>query len=366
MKVAGVFPWSAAADEVRAAIQSRNQKWAASPTAKDWVRDYYPNIWSEVAECRLEYHLAESLTRADRVKKVAHSCGKIPWCVPCSLAKGHERMGQALDKIARATPKDMERRVVPWTLSTVYGDDGSGPMALSKDIGRYAKAVDHFLHEVYDAERGEIGWIMSYQDFGEKAFAMRNPHWHLTLIGRRWRDGKMESLPTPNLLVAKTKERIFAQWDNALAAWFPGVKMGNMRIEQPAVGRGAFWKWIKYEVRELVDLRKLLYHQGSRRVWWKKYHYGHERVEFNAGVFAAGLDEYRERLRPDRPNRLHRDGGFMVGTSLDKLAKEIGGQPERHDEQTCPCKRCDRWLSHPGVILTAAGWESEERTWAAV
>lgn len=355
-----VFPWIAVRQEVRERIAARNAKWAISPTAAYWVEDYYPEVWDRVKGCRLVYTPAESLTRYDKWKLVSKSsCRKVPWCIPCSLAKGQERLGKALDKISRATPEGQRKRVVPWTLVAQVADDHTGVgMAASSDINRFARTVAYFLHQVYDAKAGELGWIMSYQDFGERAFQKRHPHWHVTMNGYRWRDGTMTPIEQLNVR-GQGHARITAAWDNALRTFFPGAKTGNLRAEQPAVGKGNYYGWVKYQVRELVDLRKVVYQRANNRVVWIPYREGVKRADFTGQEFRAGLEEYRGRVRPNEGNRVHRDCGYLEGGTLKKIAAAIGGEREAHDTASCPCDVCDEWMGQPELRPAAMGWSME-------
>jgi hypothetical protein len=362
--MARVFPFEALREEVRKKVRARNEKWAASPTAQQWVEDFYPDVWERVQRCRTIYDPAQSLTHANKWKATTKSCWKVPWCVPCSLSAGARRAWDAMEKFRQVTPPGESRRVIPLTLTTLLLDSGEGyAIAASKDLGRFARAVAHFLHTVYEAEPGELGWVMSYQDFGERAFKKRHPHWHVTLNGYRWRDDRMTPLPRVELRGSR-HAKVAAAWDDALRAFFPGADRGNFRIEEPAVGKGEFYKWLKYETRELVDMRKLAYARETSTAVWSSYHDGHERVRFHAAEFWAGLEEYRGRLHPEKPNKLHREGGYMVGRIRRSLADVLKVPKEEHEPGTCDCAACHEWLGIPELRPFAMGWEESERSWA--
>jgi hypothetical protein len=151
-----------------------------------------------------------------------------------------------------------------------------------------------------------------------------------------------------------------------LRIYFPGSDTANLRAENPAVGKGAYYKWVKYQVRELVDLRKVQYNRAANLLTYIPYKEGVVRAEFTGQLFRAGLEEYRERVRPDVGNRVHRDGGYIEGASLKKLSAEIGSTKEQHDQATCPCDECDEWLGMPELRPYAMGWnDQDERAWAA-
>ncbi|MBI2077958.1 MAG: hypothetical protein HYT80_06245 [Euryarchaeota archaeon] len=366
--MARVFPWEAVREEVKARLRARNEKWEASPTAKEWVEDFYPAEWARVEGCRLVYDPKQSKTFENKWALRPYSCQKIPWCVPCSLDAGRRRTWRAMEDFQLATTPGQRRLVVPWTLAAAYYDDGTGVGAVArKDLERFAKAVSDFLHQLYEAQPGELGWIMSYQDFGERAFKKPNPHWHITMNGHYFRDGKMEPLPRVSLK-GKGRERVSALWDAALGVHLgfdrttgklvPKVA-GNSRVEEPAVGRGAFFKWLKYETRELIDLRKLVYSRQNTTVAWYSYHDRHERTYFHSAEFFAGLQEYRRRLRPDESNRLHRQYGYMVGRKLAEVSAAIGSEAELHDPLRCACDECHDWFGRPDLRDQAMGRDQE-------
>lgn len=369
--MARVFPWLAVRDEVRERRGYRDRLWEASPTAAGFVEDYYPALWEgrgygvPVRDCRMRYTPGESQTRGDKWKLFPHACWKVPWCVPCSVAAGRQRLAAVLDKVSLGTPEGRQRRVVPWTLSALVNNEGVGVgMAASRDLGRFAEAARRFFERLYGAGRNELGGFMSYQDFGEQAFRKRNPHWHVTLNGWLWRDGGMVSVPEVDLR-GRGRARVSEIWDGAMAEMFPGGQGTNSRVERHAYGRGAYYKWVKYQVRELVDLRKVEYDRDKALVRWLPYHDRHGPVLFGAAAFRDGLEEYRARVRPDRAHRVHRTLGYMRGRGVQRLAKAIGGRPETHDPMTCACNRCDEWLRRSDLRPAAMGYTDAEREWEA-
>ena len=337
-------------------------EWERFPHAQRFIEDHFPGPWENIRQCRLRYKTLRS-TRDPTKWKIAptYCCRELPFCIHCVNAARHGRITRALNNLHRCTPKGKEVRVVALVQTAPIYDDFTGwGVEASQDFGAFGALVFENLQEFY----GEgIGSLMSYQDFGEQAFAKRHPHQDLIVNGWKLQDGQPVLTPTIEL-----KGGGLQRWNQAIAQratrFRIDAKTGNVRFEDVKTGAKAAYGVLKYKMRELVDFRKIAYNRDQQRLWWISYDKTGRvppRTAFDVKDFKAGLAEYQWRLGQwpqgdDEGKELHRYYGHMAKRSIRATQKIMGGEIPPHGKD-CPCSECGDWER---VILDeveeAVGW----------
>jgi hypothetical protein len=180
----------------------------------------------------------------------------------------------------------------------------------------------------------------------ENSNAKRHPHVDLTLNGWRGVDGKASTVKEYWL-----GKGGLHRWNEtvrrAAGAVWPGAKSGNVRLKRVRVGFQDYAAVLRYQVRELVDLRKLDYDRGKQTVAWLSYDSAHRAAAPN-GVHGgrvhgrpAGVPGPARVLAQRHPPSLHSRYGHMADRTRNRTAAAIGGRPRRHREN-CPCMECGR------------------------
>ncbi len=104
------------------------------------------------------------------------------------------------------------------------------------------------------------------------------------------------------------------------------------------------WPPIAYQIREIVDFRKIKYEPDAGTIWWHCYK-DNLRERLIVEQFTEGLEEYNDRLqvwKKGKRNILHRRYGFMADRKRKTTLQIMGGVPTPH-EAHCNCARCESW-----------------------
>ena len=231
--------------------------------------------------------------------------------------------------------------------------EGWGAEAM-RDLGRFFWVVWRALKEWLGLGLG--GWL-SYQDFGESPFRKSAPHIDLTLNGWRANCQAPEKIPA-SFGGGGDKERLNEAFlAAAFAAGFRiGDKPGNSWVGEVREGRAALVGSVAYQVRELVDLRKVEYPPESRWVGWRSYKDGSvDRMP--ADRFMDWYRAYEGRARPHDAHAVHRAHGFMAGRNLRDL-RLLGFSDEGPEHELgCGCSECEDWEKVPGASASYPGLE---------
>jgi hypothetical protein len=324
---------------------------------KDWrkhrrlqslLQDHFPGEWANISRCRMAYKPLESVQRPGHYKVAPiYACWELPFCIRCVKASTHRRVMAALDKYHRCTPKGQSMQLFHIVQTAPIYDDGTGwGVEASSNLKAFGNIVWENLQEFY----GEgIGAIMSYQDFGERLFAKRHPHMDLTLNGWMLKDGQPAKTPKLNLQGGGR-----ARWDNALVQratrFRVDAKRGSLDVSRVIDERAIQYKVLRYQMRELVNLRQVQYNRDRQTVTWHAYSKDRDvptQTTLTVHEFKAGLAEYQWRLKQwpqgeDEGMELHRAYGHIAKRSVRKTQKAMGGVPMPHDE-LCPCAECGDW-----------------------
>lgn len=324
---------------------------------EEFLERYVPAVQDVVDRCSTRIKWWRCAQDRRRYKWAPIGCHEVPWCVFCMKREEGRRVRAALDKFNRCTPKDEKPRFVHIVQTAPVYEDGTGVgIAASKDVTAFGGAVWKCLQGMYP---DGIGALMSYQDFGERAFAKRHPHMDLTLNG--WMLGEDGVAHTPRV---ELQGRGRTRWDELMVDAYrelhPSAERGNVKVRAVRQGSKAYYSMLRYQMRELVDVRKMHYKPTTDRIEWWSYH-DNQREVMPVLDFLAGMAEYSARLGQWRPKdeamQLHRTYGHMADRRLRKTQKAMGGQPLSHGAD-CPCAECGDWdRVYPDV---AAIWSARE------
>lgn len=306
----------------------------------------------------MKFRFQEERAQPEYVKRIAVRCHRVPLCIACTRIATYRRVKKALDQFSMCTPKGQEMRLTHIVQTAPLTEDGQGwGRQASEDIGAFGKVVWDTLRESYGKDG--LGAIMSYQDFGERAFNKRHPHMDLTLNGWMLQDGQPVQTPTYDL-TGRGRERwdeIFVKHARAVAI---DAQRGSLDIGRTKIGHRAYYRILRYQMRELVDLTRIEYDSQREVLWWEDYKTSHrERVP--VPVFLEGMAEYQRRLgtwtNKGEHQLLHRRYGHIADKLRHRTAGTMGGQPIAHGED-CPCAECGDWDS---IELTDEEFELNQR-----
>lgn len=333
-------------EAVKAHIQSQRRRvqatWDKFPQARRFLQDHYPEEWEEARECRQHYRIYRSIEDRRAHKVTPYSCWNIPYCIPCTVSRNVQRTFTALDNFARVTPNGRKPAFVHIVMTAPYTESGEGwGVEASQDVPKFAAVIRKSLMEIYGPD---IGGLMSYQDFGERAFDKRMPHMDLTLNGYLV-GGEIRDLPRVQLQDGG-RARVDAITQKYARAFRLDAHPSNPWFGRRVEGFQAYYRTLRYQMREMVDFRKLDYDRKTQNVWWKSYK-DNSRTKMTVPEFMGGLLEYQERLGAHQGVaegrvELHRYFGYMAKRSLHAIQDRVGGGRLRH-RRGCQCGDCMDW-----------------------
>lgn len=303
---------------------------------------YAPGLAVKLRGCREAWKTYESVERPGYYKVTPYACHQVPWCIACTQVHEYQRTRQALDRLWRCTPGGEAPRLmhIVQTAPLTEEMEGWGWQA-SRDPALFSKIVYDTLAEFFG---DGIGAVLSYQDFGEQGFQKRHPHIDLTLSGWRLDDDKAVKVKSIDLKAAG-----YAKWQQAvqgraavfdLQAWPGNTNFGRWKTGT------SYQRILKYQLRELVDLRKMRYDPGRGLVYWTNYK-NNVQTRMRVADFKAGLEEYGWRLgqwRHDGEERrsLHHWYGHLSDRNRNRTQRLVGGKPYPH-AKNCTCTECGEW-----------------------
>jgi hypothetical protein len=325
------------------------REWGKHRSLQRFLHDHAPLEWEKIRQCQTGYYRVEVDTLRDEESFRVYtkgSCHQVPWCIMCTQQERNRRLRHLQTAFQMCTPAGKEARLAHIVQVAPCLPNGSGwGYDASKSLTEFFEIVNEQLQWAYG---DGIGWYGSYQDFGEKAFRKRHPHIDLTLNGYKLDEEPNE---TPRF---QLKRNGLDRWSDHLSKIVRrhyGPLIGplqdhhrSVRLGHYWVGFASYWRIANYQVRELVDLRKLTYNRDTKQVWWANYRDG-SRTEFTVNEFLAGLAEYQVRLGQwgHKPaQQLHRGMGHMAKRSIRKTMKAMDGHVTPH-RRGCTCSECGDW-----------------------
>lgn len=318
--------------------------WKRHAHVAKFLADCYPGPWQRIQTCRLgNYRTYRSIDRPDIYKATPYACHQIPYCLICTRAERNRRLNAALNNFSRCTPKGQQPRFYHAVQTAPIYEDGTG---WGNEASRNVKAFGKLVFEGVAQFLGPgTGALLSYHDFGERAFAKRHPHMDFTINGWMLHDDQPAWTPRIDLTGGGR-----GRWDAAIAARATRLRIdagpGNFFVQGPWTGFAAYRAILAYQLRELVDLRKITYSRSKGVVEWLDYK-RNRRQRFTVNDFKAGLAEYQYRLKQwptdgDEALELHRAYGHLAKRLIRRTQTAMGGQAIPHGK-SCPCTVCGDW-----------------------
>lgn len=329
---------------IREGQEATRKAWAPFHSLKKFLYDYYPRELERISRCSMSFELVESPQRPGYVRRRPRRCTRVPLCILCVKSSHWRRIRQTQDQLAQVTPKGHTPRLYHIVIDSSLKPDGSGwGVKASRDLEAFGRVVWRSLEDIF----GEgLGAAMSYQDFGEKGFAKQFPHMDLTMNGYAILDGQAKPIPRVDLTgrgVERVKNTVLghAATIDVAADWT------DVNFQGPWESFRSYYDVLKYQTRELVDLRKLEYDRGNNLVWWWSYK-DNTRTPLPVREFVNRLDEYQERLGQwigeEGRKQLHRTYGHMAKRTIAKTARMVGGEPIPHGDD-CLWSCCGDWFN---------------------
>ncbi len=327
-------------DAIREARRRTIDTWRPFTSLKRFIARYRPEDWREIQSCRMNYRVYEAQERPGFYKIAPYVCKRIPWCISCVQYERWRRATATLEKFYLCTPGGREPRFIHIVQTAPTGFEGAWGDVACRDVPGFARVVWRALQDLYG--RG-IGAVMSYHDFGERGLAQVHPHMDLTLNGWMLMGDGPEMTPRFEL-----KGGGVARWHDAVTRRAQSLRLGatagNVSVTRPITGAEAYYRILKYQMREIFDVRKLLYRPDEGAVYWCSYR-DNRRERFAVADFLRLFDAYSWRLglyEAGGRERLHRSFGHLSKRGFRRSAQAFGGQVPPHGSR-CPCAGCGDW-----------------------
>lgn len=338
-----VVPVGEADSAIRELRQAHLDEWRRHRSLVHFLSEEYPEEWAKVQYCRTDHSVQGAVLGPSSLRVSLEGCGCVPYCPACASAATNRRVGRTLRAFQRCTPKGQEPRFLHIVQRATYYPDGTGwGRQASEDHAEFARLVFEVLRRAY----GEgVGAIVSYHDVGEGLWRKRTPHLDLTLNGWTLEDGRPAHVKRYEL-----RGDGHDRWQRWIAeaverrGW-TGTGYSSVDFQDVTVGVPAYINALRYQLREVIDLRKVEYSRRERKVSWKDYRNNYRRGEFTVDEFKAGLVEYARRLKPwtsagRRP--LDRILGHMADRAIGKTEDAMDGGASAH-WANCTCGVCRGW-----------------------
>ena len=318
---------------------------ARHPNADRYLRDHLPEVAAKVAQCRTRARVARDRMRPNRYKVRLYGCHVEPWCFACVREAKHRRANQALERFQRCTPVGFEPRFghIVQTAQLTEDGDGWGTQA-SRLVKDFSDTIWRVVSDFYGPGAGAFA---SYHHFGERGFGKIIPHIDLTINGYRLTDSGAQQTPTYPLQAGGYARWVKRTQDHAAARFLidPDGVQTNLNIQSFVVGIPAYYGAILYQVRELVDVRKIAdYDRPRQLIYWSSYR-ENRRERMTVQQFKDALAEYQSSVGAwgkMQARHLHRPYGHMADGKLKKTQQAMGGQLRDH-RRNCPCSECSDW-----------------------
>lgn len=334
---------------VRGAILSLKQQSQVEmnqhPDVLRYLADTRPETLARVRACGRKARVVAHEVKPDLYKVRLYGCKVQPWCTRCVNEAKHHRARDAMARFAKCKPATQEMRLAHVVQTAHFSvDSGGWGERASRDVDAFRRIVARVVQESFGSGYGAY---FSYQDFGERAFGKRHPHLDFTING--WSlaaDGRAELTRTYdtthggyNLWVQRTRQHAAAAF--LLHDDYIGT---NLKLQRWRTGYAAYYNAMLYQVRELVDVRKMTYDRQRGLVWWNSYR-DNSRERMTLSEFEEGLADYTTRLGAwghHQARRLHVGMGHLADGRIPRTMKAMGGEAPSH-RRNCQCAECQEW-----------------------
>lgn len=318
--------------------------WRPHRDLQRFLGDHFPEEWEVVRRCGMTFRHGRDRNRGGIWRVLPRSCHAEPFCIRCSDMKRWGRVRAVQDRFLRCTPAGRQPRFVHVVQVAEVGRDGTGwGVSASRNIRRFGEIVFKQLRWAYG---NGIGCYMSYQDFGEKGFVKRWPHMDLTLNGWLLDTDGSGSLPYYDFEHGG-RDRWRANFQRLGLTLDLAAEGGNVQVQGIAEGLPVYVAALKYQLRELVDFRKLRYDRATQTVRWVSYKSSGKGTVYSIRDFLGGFFDYQLRLGQWRTKEqggqdLHSGYGHMSDRSVGATERALGGRRLNHGRQ-CSCSECRDW-----------------------
>lgn len=334
-------------DAVRSMWDAHREEWRNYRGLMWFLAEEYPRQWEDVRRCRTEFTTWRSMARPGRINVAMKGCKMEPLCPACANTGKWKRAMSRAKAFQRCTPKGEEPvfwqivQTAPATGPNFPPREGNWGDEARQDVRAFAKVVFGVLKEAFG---DGIGVAMSYHDVSEELWSWPHPHLDMTLNGWKLEDGKAVLTARYDFTQGgmrrwqeTIKREVRAMWD------YDEVQPGNVKVVGPVEGLERYIKALAYQVREVIDLRKLEYSHSQGKVWWRSYSNNFRKEEFTVDEFKHGLVEYSIRLDAWKPGRRYVDRmyGHISDGAIARTQEAMGGAVVHEDD--CSCNECNRW-----------------------
>ncbi|MES2153924.1 MAG: hypothetical protein V4510_02200 [bacterium] len=335
-------------EEATVALQRKvNRRWNDATHAARFLQDNLPSVWERVKTCSLTYKRYENPLRPGETKLQPYVCNLQPWCLNCLTFAHWRRTQRTVEKFQRCTPAGEEPRFMHIVQTApIYDAAPSWGMAASRNPTGFSSVIWKAIEEGFGPG---VGGVASYQDFGEGAFVRRHPHIDMTINGWTIKDGKAMELPFYDLGGGRDGNDGLMAWKANVLRQAQALHLGadatSTYFGVLVEGVARYHKILSYQLREMVDLRKIEYNAEERIVTWVSYKNA-ERTDMTVRKFMLGFHDYAARLdvfNGSSGDKLHRAHGHMANRVIRATSKAIGGKGDPHSEN-CGCVRCGEWV----------------------
>jgi hypothetical protein len=308
-----------------------------------YLRDHDPTAYWKVKACRTKARVARD-RMTGRYKVRLYGCHVEPWCVACEHEAKWRRVGKVLERFQACTPDGRQPRFAHLVMTAPIFPNGKG-------WGRFAKEDPRTFRELTwkvtrQAYGDGAGAYMTYQDFGERAFAKTHPHLDFTVNG--WSLGTDRPVLTPmySLKAGGSQRWMESVRREVVARWLlPDEEaVTNLNIQAFITGARDYARILAYQLRGLVDARKMTYDRPRQLVYWSSYR-DNTRVRMTVQEFHDGLADYQRRLGAfgeHQAKTLHVGMGHLADRRIKTTAKLMDSVEPDH-RRSCICHECGDW-----------------------
>lgn len=335
-----VYSLNELADAGAAIWESHRKEWQKYRTVMRLLETRFPDQWQWVRQCRTRWEWADLTGKTNGYQIWGWACETKPFCPACNNKSQVARAMNARDTIAKTTPRGQEPRIFGVTIAPRR--DPEWRETVRNDHRRYMRAVYRVLERMYGKN---VGAIATYQDYGESPFIHHHPHVHATVNGWNLRDGRADKVAYYDVAreggIDPLRQIIVEEMTRAFGtkATFD-IDHFSIRIERVQTGQTAHYKWLNYQMRELIDPMKWEWERGADHIEVINYT-GEPPAKVPLKTLNEGLASYGARFgRWGVRGRRTTDGayGIMADKKVNATAEAM--QSTKAHADTCRCKEC--------------------------
>lgn len=337
--------------KVRLALREYHLRaWEEATNQRRYLRDHHPDAWERMKICRTVI-TARDTQYGPRVE--AEGCEEPTWCPACADVATMKRVAKAIGRIWTTTPVGKAPRLQRWVISANLEEEGASWGV--KALKRRRAFRDAFWRFIERWHGPGCGGIVSYHDFGERGVAKFSPHIDATISARRIVDGQVIEMPVTNTrngsivdISGGRKQKAMKMMLEEIEADF-GPAEGRIDIytrpveEQNRIALSTTWFVLKYQLRQLFDVRKVIYIRRGADASQSTVTWDSGKEQFlNATLpiqeFEARAQDHLKRTKG--PDRCTWHMGHMSDDEIADAATACGRVHKEHGKK-CRCRKCN-------------------------